>query len=272
MGGVLGEPVVHFVLMGLAIFAVERWTSSGLDPEVIEVDAEQVARLQTQWEERHGVAPGDGETVDLVEDYVREEVLYREAVALGLHHSDPIVRRRMVQAMEFLTEDLNPLPEPSEAELAAFLEESRGEFARPARVSLEHLFFAEERGGGARSREAYQGLKGGGDVEDRGDAFAHGREARGMSRLDLEGQFGRSFAEAAMALPVGQWSEPVRSRYGWHLVRVEERAAGGEARLDEVRGEVRAAWRARERGRENRRAVERLRRGYEVKIEGEGAR
>lgn len=266
----LREPVVHFVLVGLAIFALDSAMAPEAAPDEIVVTEQTVERMRGEFETRHGRAPDASETSGLIETHVREEVLYREALALGLHRSDPIVRRRMIQAMEFLSEDLAPLPEPTDEQLEEYLADHRSEFEKPARISLQHIFFAEGEDASSRASSALEKVRAGDSANQLGDAFVHGQTIEHAGREKLRAKFGGGFAGDAMALEPGVWSEPIESSYGVHLVYVDTARPAGQPGLEEVRHRVEVAWRREARERANEQALERLRDSYEVRVEWEG--
>jgi hypothetical protein len=265
------EPVVHFVLIGLAIFALDYAMQPEQAPDEIVVGERTVERLRSEFETRHGAEPDQAQTRALIGAHVREEVLYREALALGLHRSDPIVRRRMVQAMEFLSEDLAPIPEPTDEQLEAYLEAHPDDFRKPARVSLQHIFFAAGDEAAGRAKRVLEQIEGGASAEKMGDAFVHGSTIQHADRRRLAAFFGDDFAEDVMAFEAEDWRGPVASKYGVHLVYVQTRKPAGAPGLDEVRRQVAGAWRQEQREDANQRAVERLRESYEVRVEWSGA-
>src|SRR5262249_4884420 len=153
--------------------------------------------------------------------YIDNEVLYREALELGLDRGDIIVRRRLVQKMEFLTEGLDPVPEPTDTELQAYLDAHAEHYLQPDRVTLTHVFASNDRHGAATATLAEQWgeqLRAGADPATLGDPFLRGRELAAVSERDLAGILGNAFAAHVMQLPVGTWSAPIASSYGLHLV------------------------------------------------------
>jgi parvulin-like peptidyl-prolyl isomerase len=262
------EPLVHFLVLGALVFAVDAWMRPDAASNTIVVSEATVERLRSGYERRHGAAPDGEQTQRLIDAHIREEVLYREGLALGLHKSDPIVRRRMVQATEFLTEDLAPLEEPKDKELKAYLDEHSEAYRKPARVSLQHIYFSGEEAK-ARAEAALETVRGPSETDDIGDAFVHGSSVRHADQGKLSQMFGEAFAERVLQLEPGTWSEPIASSYGAHLVYVDEKMPAGAPTLDEVRHEVRADWRTEAREEANREAIERLREGYDVRVDWE---
>jgi hypothetical protein len=237
---------------------------------VIELSAADVDALRLDQRRRVGTEPTPAEDAAIVDRYVDDEVVYREALAMGLDRGDIIVRRRLLQKMEFLLEGLHPIPEPTDAELQAYLAGHADHYRTPARIGLVHVFVSRDRHGadadavaaGLRDR-----LEAGADPATLGDPFLRGRELRAQSEQDLSGIFGPAFARAAVELPLHTWSRPVTSSYGLHLVRVSERVPAEVPELARIRAAVRQDW-AEERRRETQRAaLAELRRKYTVRVE-----
>src|SRR5688572_33276496 len=143
------EPLVHFCVLGAVIFALNAWREK--TPETpaarIEVTAVVIERLRVGFERQFGQAPDAEELRGLVTAHIREEVLCREALALGLDRDDTIVRRRMAQKMEFLTDDLASAAEPENAEVRAFFEKNAARYVKPARVTFRHIYFSRDKRG-----------------------------------------------------------------------------------------------------------------------------
>jgi peptidyl-prolyl cis-trans isomerase C len=258
------------VLLGSGVF----WLYGQLAPRdaahTIELSAADVDALRQDQRRRVGTAPTPDEDAALIQRFVDDEILYREALALGLDRGDIIVRRRLLQKMEFLLEGLHPVPEPSDAELEAYLAAHADRYRSPARVDLTHVFVSRDRHGAAAERVAAElraALDAGAEPSTLGDPFVRGRELHAQSERDLAGIFGPAFARAAVELPVGAWSSPVTSSYGLHLVRVNRRVPAELPALDRIRAAVRQDWAEERRGELLRAALGELRRKYVVRIE-----
>lgn len=273
------EPLVQFLGAGLAIFALS-WVfgdgdaGSGRGDRIV-VDGARLAQLRQSFERQWNRPPTAEELDAVVEGYVREEALYREGVKMGLDRDDTIVRRRVAQKLRFLVEDLLPPPEPTVAELEAFLASHPERFTRPSRATFAHLYFSESRRGPAAETDARRTLvtlaeaprpggPAGEAAVDGGDPFLLGGRRDGATRDEIESDFGPRFADALFAMEPGAWRGPVRSAYGVHLVRLEERSAAERPPLDEVRDAVTAAWLDERRRETNEQAIERIVDRYEV--------
>ncbi|HYJ04935.1 MAG TPA: peptidylprolyl isomerase [Chthoniobacterales bacterium] len=241
----LKEPLLHFALLGLLIFAVSAWREQQRPAAnavaQIEITAGTIAWLSEGFTNQWHRAPDGDELRGLVNDHVREEVLYREALALGLDGNDTIVRRRLAQKMEFLGQDIATAAEPDEAALRKFFEENSARYAKAARISFRHVYFSKDRRGDrleADAREALAALAKGADEETLGDPFLREHEFAGASETDIASALGRDFAALVVTLPAGEWRGPVASSYGVHLVQVLDRAGPQSVEFDAVREPV----------------------------------
>jgi peptidyl-prolyl cis-trans isomerase C len=239
------EPLLHFLLLGALIFAVNAWREKQRPAETemarIEITAGTIAWLSEGFAKQWHRAPDAAELRGLVNDHLREEVLYREALALGLDGNDTIVRRRLAQKMEFFGQDIATAVEPDEATLRKFFEKNSARYAKAARVSFRHVYFSKDRRGDrleADAREALAALAKGADEEPVGDPFLREHEFAAASETDIASALGRDFAAQVVTLPAGEWRGPVASSYGVHLVRVSERAEPQAVGFEAVREAV----------------------------------
>lgn len=270
LGRLVREPVVHVLVLGALVFLAHRVLAPPDSGRTIVVTRALRQALRAEHERRTGMAPTPSEEAAALERWLDDELRYREALRLGLDRGDIIVRRRLVQKMEFLTEGLSPPREPSDAELEALRAEDPDRWAAPAHVTLEHVFASRARYGetaGAVAAGWRERLADGADPASLGDPFLRGREFVEHTEGQLAAVFGPQFASAVFALPVGTWAGPVDSSYGAHLVRVRAREARRPRDLAEVRDELRREWLAAERERLDRLARARLREGYTIRLE-----
>jgi hypothetical protein len=189
--------------------------------------------------------PTQEEMQGLVDDYVREEVLYREARAMGLDQDDVIVRRRMRQKFEFLAEDLATHRSPTDQELEAYLQQHPEKYSEEPAISFAHIFFSRQKHGAsieATASSFLRQLNGKNDhaldIEAVGDAFLLPEHLENTSVVEIARLFGDNFAEQLTTVEVGRWAGPIESSYGLHLVRVDARIPGGAPPLTNVRDSV----------------------------------
>lgn len=270
----LKEPLLHFLALGALLFGVHAWREARRLPEGndsgIAVTAAVIERLRAGYERQFGQAPDAEALRGLVEAHIREEVLCREALALGLDREDTIIRRRLAQKMEFLTEDLGVSTDPDEKELQAYFTEHASRYARPGRLSFRHVYFSRERRGEGVATAAAAGrtaLGRGASDEALGDPFLHGFEFDGREAAEIATLFGPEFARQIGVLRPGVWSDPVASSYGLHLVRVEGRSETRPVTLQEVRPTLVRDFQEDRRQAANRELWERYRRRYAITVD-----
>ena len=232
----LREPLLHFLLLAAAIFAVYdvAGKNAGGQPARIVITQGQIASMAEGFGRTWQRPPTTDELEGLIRDRVREEVYCREAVALGLDKDDPIIRRRLRQKLEFVTDDVATQAEPTDGELSAYLKTHPDRFRVERRFTFRQVYLDPERHGENLARDAAQLLARldqadrGTDVSELGDPFLleHGFDA--VPAGEIAKQFGENFAAKLGDLPLGQWQGPVESGYGVHLVFIGD--AHGRAR------------------------------------------
>jgi hypothetical protein len=275
IGRWLREPLLQFLLAGMLLFAGYHWANPGADrpnpDRRIELTADDLRQIRFAWLAQGREALSPEQLRSLVEARVREQILYREALALGLDEDDTIVRRRMAQKMEFLFEDVAALRDPTQGELRAWFEKNAERFTLPARASFRHLYFSpDRRGAGARDDAARALAKIAGKPADGpaaatlADPFMF-RDYYGDRSFDeVATTFGPGFARALFELAPGAWTGPIASGYGWHLVWVDSVTPARVPAFEDVEPDVRREWIEGQRAEIRERAFEAMRARYEV--------
>jgi len=274
----LREPLVQFLLIGAVIYAAYAWFGTPDDEEAqrtVYISEAQISNLAAMWEKRWNRPPTDTELVGLVRAWLREDILYREALAMGLDRDDHIIRRRLAQKLEFLTNDIVEMQEPMDAELEAYFTQNIERFAAPDRVTFTHVFFNPDARGDATLDEAAAALRRlqaagepNGEIVDEGDRFMLQNSFSGASELDVRRAMGSGFAESVMQLEPGRWHGPVLSGFGTHLVYVREIEPAPAPVLADVRGEVLNEWRRVQVEKFDAEFLASLKSRYDVVIEG----
>ncbi|MCR2832609.1 peptidylprolyl isomerase [Parerythrobacter lacustris] len=255
------EPLVHFLAAGGLLFALFAWIGEPVDPasRSIVVGKEEQARIALQWELTNGRPPTDAELAAQIDRFVRDEVLYREALRMGLDRDDAVVRQRMASKMDYLAASAAETAKPDDSVLQDWLERHPTRFTDDARFGFEQLYFAE-RG------TAEAALAAGGQI--RGEAISLPVEERNAPRSEVSARFGEEFVAALDRLEPGpKWQGPVQSGFGWHLVRLTEKRAGEVPPLAEVRQQVENDWRSATAEARREEGYRILRDGYDVQIE-----
>lgn len=270
---VFKEPLLAFLLLGGIIFYVFQQVSGDSIPDKAEIVVTEgnIQALSTGFEKVWQRQPSDKELVGLIQYYVREEVLYREALAMGLDREDVIIKRRLRQKIEFLTEDIADLDKPSEQELQAYLTAHQEKYQIPTRYSLRQIFFNTSKRGEAALVDAKALLKTlqarDSDISNLGDRLMVQQHFENQTEREIERVMGSEFSSSLRQFPTGSWLGPVRSGFGLHLVRIDQRTDGKASQLSEVREQVIRDWTSNKRKQINEAFYETLRKRYDVKIE-----
>ncbi len=275
----LREPLLHFLLLGLVLFAVYAYTHRGRggveSSRQIALTLDELRQMDMYFESQWHRQPTPAEFQAMVEDKVREEVLYREALAMGLDKDDTIVKRRMAQKMQFLAEDVAAAHEPSTAELKAWFEKNSNKFALPSRYSFRHLYFSpDKRGKNAQEDAAKVLTKIAGQREDStlalslADQFMFQDYYGDRAPDALAKEFGPQFVVALEKIKPGSWQGPIESGYGWHLVFVDTVIPGRIPAFEEMEPDVKTAWLAEQKQQAWQKAYTEMRAKYTVLLPG----
>ncbi len=243
----LREPLLHFALLGAAIFGAYRLvTPPALDASEIVITADRIASITAQFSASHGGRPPDEDELRrAIDAYVRDEMLYREGLALGLDRDDPVVRNRIRQKAEFLSQDALASV-PSDRELDAYLAEHRAEFDLPARVSFQQIYIDP-----GRHRDddltmvvtsVRRALTLGRQPGTLGDRTLLPATMTEVLPQDVEAAFGNDFGKQLAALDGDGWQGPLMTSYGLHLVRITHRGESTRATLADARDVVTREW------------------------------
>lgn len=242
----LAEPLLHFFLIGALLFVLYGWLNEDeVDgPREIVVTSAVMDQLDETFQRTWNRPPTEQEMESLVDGWVREEILYRQGVAMGFDQGDPVIRRRVAQKMNFVADGLAP-EAPSDETLNAWLEENSDAYDVPPRFTFEQIYINPAKHAGdldaylANTLNVLQGAADpGNDVNGPGDSIMLPAEVAAATPRDIERVFGLEFAAAVAGLDPGRWQGPVVSGYGLHFVRLQEVLPGRAPRLDEVRDEV----------------------------------
>ena len=257
------EPLVHFAALGFVLYVALTWGGSPPDPtsRVISIGASEKEQIAESFALSMGRSPTDAELDNAIDAFVREEVLYREALRLGLDEGDAIVRRRMVSKMDLSASLAAETAQPSDAMLQAFLDENTERYAGQgsdrAKVSFEQALFSSASAAQAALSEA----------SPQGSSTSLPASLTDNSVRDVEARFGAQFAAGLSELEPGEaWQGPIQSGFGWHLVRLTRREVG-EPNLNDLRGVLANDWRNDQIARRKERAYETLRSAYRIDID-----
>ena len=274
----LKEPLLHFLVIGALIFIVFSMVNTqeiSVDEKKIVVSTGDIERQAAIWLKSRNRPPTEIELKGLVDSYIREEVYYREALALGLDQNDTVLRRRLMQKMEYLSEDIAELNPPDQAALNAYFLAHKEKYELPARVSFTHIYFNFDKHGRQIVEDAKSVLA---EIQaatspdnvhapDLGDQFMMQYTFTLETPFQVVRLFGQEFAKQLFQLETNSWKGPIESSYGLHLVRINEKV---DARMPEpasVIDKVRTDWMSEQRQKTNKEIYERFKERYEIVVE-----
>ncbi|WP_331372385.1 peptidylprolyl isomerase [Sinorhizobium chiapasense] len=249
----LSEPLLHFLVVGALLFGVYRIvsleTEKATDAQTIQLTKDDIRQLAITWLAQGRPPPTPEQLRGLVDQKVTEEILFREAVALGLDRDDQIIKRRLAQKMDFLAADLATLNEPSVADLTTWFRQNADRFALPPHLSFRHLYFSFDKHGEASRDSAAAALTliagksaNSPDVAALADPFMFRNYYGDATPEQIAKEFGPEFAKALFELKSGSWQGPVQSGYGWHLVWIDSIEPGRVPTFEEVAPDAKAVW------------------------------
>jgi hypothetical protein len=271
------EPLFHFLVIGALIFVV--FSMAGKEEGMVQgntivVTAADMERLSDNWTRKWNRPPTAGELQGLVEAYIREEVYYREALALGLDRDDTIIRRRMMQKMEFLTNDLAALNTPDDAKLERYFLDNQDKYELPAQATFTHIYFNPDKRGARAHEDARSVLS---ELEsapdtvmrapERGDSLMLPYDYTRETPFEVARTFGKGFADQLFRAETDTWQGPIESGYGLHLIRIHERTEPVVPEFASVIDEVREDWMFEQRQRTNEEAYEMFKERYQIVVE-----
>jgi len=271
----LREPALQFLLIGTGLFLAYGWLHgrASFSRDTIVITEGRVEQLAAGFAGLHRRPPTREELDGMVQDAVREEVLYREAMALHLDEDDVIVRRHMAQKLQFVSEDTHPVAEPTQAQLRDFLAQHPQQFQAERGYSFTQVFLNPQRHGSQLQADAQRLLAALRTAPDDaalvkgGDPFLLDSHFERLPAGETARLFGADFEKALRTIATGQWQGPVTSSLGTHLVLLRLRDEPGPPQLADIQAEVRRAWMNEQRELANARFYAELRRRYDVKVQ-----
>jgi hypothetical protein len=271
------EPLIQFLIIGAAIYgayAMFATPEENFRDTLVHVDSNRINGFISEWEARWSRPPTREEIDGLIQSYIKEDVLYRQAVAMGLNEDDPITRRRMAQKLEFLTSDLAMMIQPAEGELERYFSDNSEAYRAPDRMTFSQVFFDPDSRGNSTLKDAAEALlelqAAGVPTEESmqvGDGFMLQSDFVSVTATEAARQMGSGFVEAVVQLEPGSWHGPVLSGYGVHLVYVYSYKKSPPAVFEEVQAAVLENWQLEQREQFNADFLRNLKERYEIVID-----
>jgi len=271
MKSVFKEPLFHFMLIGVFLFLLNSWEDKGAvdqNREQIVVSSAKIEQLAVIFHKTWQRPPTEAELISLIDDFVLEEVYYRQAVQMGIDRDDTIIRRRLRQKLEFLTDDVSALKTPSAADLYEYLSDHPELFRESAEYSFRQIYFNPDKHTdkpeGWYQQELDRTRKAETDV---GDPTLIPSAYQNATSRQVAGSFGGEFVKQLNNLEIGKWQGPVRSGLGMHFVLLQKRTEGRLPDLEEIRHIVEREWRNTQRQKTRENMNQQLLDEYELIIE-----
>lgn len=276
MKKLIREPLVHFLLIGAGLFLLFGWKGNpasmqgGVQSTTIIVAQDTIDQLVAAFNRTWMRPPTEGETKGLMENFIRDEIYYREAIAIGLDQGDALIRRKLRQKMEFILEDIAAQTEPTDEELERFMTEHRQKYLIDPQIAFRQVFINVDKRGD--SAEAYasqvlEQLDGGADANALGDRSLINHAAELSPLWKIKKDFGETFSTQLLDIEPGKWMGPLRSGFGLHLVFIDKRVVKPLPQLEDIRNSVKRDWAVALQNKLKDDAYARIRERYTVKIE-----
>lgn len=266
------EPLFHFLVIGaliFVVFSIVNKEEDAVSDNRIVVSTAEIERLRNNWSKKWNRPPTDTELKGLVNSYIKEEVYYREALALGLDQDDTILRRRLMQKMEFLSNDLAELNTPDESELNQYFFDNQEKYKLPARVSFTHIYFSLDKRRAKVGEDAKSVLSGLNALRapELGDSFMMQYDFVQETPFEVERLFGKDFTDQLFKSEINTWQGPIESGYGLHLVRISEKIDSRMPELASVIDKVQTDLMFERRQKMNKEIYEKFKERYEIVVE-----
>ncbi|HXB92981.1 MAG TPA: peptidylprolyl isomerase [Puia sp.] len=271
------SPLLHFLLVGLLVFLSSSYIAKRRDAHKIIIDKAVIEKLTLSWETQFGSPPTDHDLKMAANDYIKQEVLYREAESLGLNKDDEIIKRRLQQKMAFILKDNIIVPDPGKTELESYYKMNAARFSESPRVSFSHIYFSTDHGGAEQAKErATAVLKslemkpGVQRAPELGDRYMFLYDYNNINKTEAGGLFGDSpFSDSLFTIKVKQWAGPFLSGYGWHLLYVNVRTTGSIPPLSAIKDRVIDSYKNDKLNQLDNAAIEKLIGKYTVELKAE---
>ena len=273
---ILREPAIHFLLLGALLYVCYVFFNNFLNREqnVILVKSRDIQLMEENWKARWNRYPTPEEKEGMIQQHIKEKVLYKTAIEMGLDKEDMVIQRRMVQKVLYLGTDIIQPPQPNEADLVAYFEAHRDQYELPEFISMTHLFFDPDKRGETTLDDANRAINSLNAQKDPtsnlsafGDPFMLASYYPSKSETEIRKLFGLGFTESVFVLEPGIWHGPVLSGYGTHLVYIHSHEKNELPEYADVRDKVRNDWMADKKAELEEKYIDGLLARYEVVIE-----
>ena len=274
MKRIFSEPLLQFFILGLLLYVLVSFVQSKRERQSKEivVDNERIGLLISNYKNQMGVLPTKEQLDAMIENYIHQEIAYREAKKMGLDNDDEIIRRRLSQKFDFLKTDLKEIPLPTGQQLKDFYQNNPSLFQTDGTVNFSHIFFTADNSNDSIAKEraffVLQQLKNSAvqRAPEKGDKFVLQYDYTEQTPLDIKQSFGdKPILDSLFSAPVHTWIGPVQSGYGWHLLYIVKRANASLIPLEANKDIVKAKYMETAKDEQNKKAFGQVEKSYIIK-------
>jgi len=243
---ILPDPVFHFVMIGGLLFLLDGFLTPGQNLQyLIDMDQTRIDWIKNTSSKETGDIPSQQQLSNLIDHHIKQEIFFREALAIELEKDDVIVRRRLIEKYKFMLEGMIDTTQASNEQLVEHYQKNQGSFIQPARYSFSHHYFSDEQRDNAQQDAAASltnlvstNVKSTSVNNKIGDPFMMRYHYSQLDLKQIANSFGKDFSASLNSLAVGQWSAPIPSIYGWHLVKITHKKADYLPEFEEIADQV----------------------------------
>lgn len=272
---IIKEPLFHFLVIGMVIFLVSGYMIREKQNYTIVLDKNTIGKLSLAWKTQYGNLPNQRELKIISDEYVRQEILVREAKALGLDADDEIIRRRLVQKMEFLEKDNIIIDEPTNEEIEEYFLKNKSKFEKPTNVTFTHIYFSPDVEGSDAARtkaiQVLDSLNSNPSIKrapELGDRFSLLYDYADVDKTQAVSLLGNSeISDSLFTANAETWSGPFRSGYGWHLVYLNGKSKSEIPEFSLIKDKVTESYKSEMLETMNAKAFEELFDKYTIEVE-----
>ena len=261
----LKEPLVHFLIIGLGLFFIYGLVNTKPDQNEIIIDDGLINEIVAKWELQRNRKPTLEELSGLVNEFVEQEVLYQEALEMNLDHNDEIVKRRLAQKMEFISDGLAESLQPTDDMLKKYFEANIDNYSKDPVYTMSHVYFSQDKRSDAFS-DAENALKSA-SKKGFGDPISLPKTYTNASAFLISRDYGTSFAKSLETLEIGKWTGPINSGLGVHLVLIKDKKVGGLYTYEAVKDKVIVDYNFKASNDFKKELISSLLKGYKINVE-----
>jgi len=228
----LNKKFIIFLILGILIYLIDILVNDNENSKDIFISDQEINSLLKAWESQVGRPPNNDEVISIINDYIQEEILYREALNLGLERDDRIIKRRLAQKITFLKQETF-IEKPSLDEIIDFYEANKNIYYINPTYSFTHYFFSNEKNSKVRADKFFIELNNN-NILSKSDPFLLGKNFAYKSTNEIDRDFGMNFSKNFTNLQLNKWHSPMQSSFGYHIIKIVDKKDGYLPKIDEI--------------------------------------